>query len=52
MVMCVVGMRWEIGEKSVEKKRDRRFYINYRGRGRAVGDGAHARIRKLHVRSG
>ena len=36
----------------LKKKEIGVFYINYRGRGRAVGDGAHARIRKLHVRSG
>ena len=27
MVMCAVGMRWKRGEKSVEKKRDSRFFI-------------------------
>ena len=31
MVMCVVGMRWERGEKSVEKKRDRRFFYILEG---------------------
>ena len=45
-VTCVVGMRWKRGEKSTEKKEIVVFSIYYRGRGRAVGDGARTWVRE------